>query len=149
MFAEQAQQLIAEYEQRRVKAADLRRKVNEIQGTATAPRNAIKVTVGVQGDVSAVEFPTGAYKRMAPKELADALLATIAEARQDAMTAFTELMAPEMPAGLDFGRLLQARGDLSVAAPTEADIPGAVREHLGGGRPAAPAPAPNGGHHER
>ena len=86
--------------------------------------------MGIQGEISAIEFPTGAYKRMAPKELSDALTATINEAREQALAAFQELMAPEMPKGLNFQQLLTGRTD--VAGPTEADIPQVVREHLNG-----------------
>lgn len=130
IFQQQAEQLIAEYEARRARTSELRRQAGEIRATATSARGAIKVTVGIQGEISAIEFPTSAYKRMPPRELSDALIATIGEAREQAMAQFQELMAPEMPKGLNFTQLLPGKTD--VAAPSEADIPQVVREHLSG-----------------
>ena len=133
IYQQRAKELVAEYEERRARAGELRRKIGEITGTATASRGTVKVTVGVQGEVTALEFPTGAYKRMAPKELAETLLATINEAREKAVESVRELMTPELPAGLNFIELLQGKADRVGPAPTEADIPDAVRDYLGRG----------------
>jgi hypothetical protein len=96
-FNEDIDQLLGEYQKRRGAASDLQRRIREITGTASAPRQSVKVTVGVQGEVTALEFPTGAYKRMAPRELAEAVLAVIGEAK--AMDAYKGLMEPHMPGG--------------------------------------------------
>jgi DNA-binding protein YbaB len=137
IYQQRAEELVAEYEERRAKAGELRRKIGEITGSATAPRGSVKVTVGVQGEVTALEFPTSAYKRMPPKELAETVLATISEAKGKAVESLRELMTPEMPAGLNFIELLQGKADRVGAAPTEADIPDAVRDYLGRGSQAA------------
>lgn len=129
MLEQQAEELVAEYERRRAKSGELRRQIGEIRGTATSARGAIKVTVNVQGEVTEIEFPTGAYKRMPPRELSGALLATIGEAKEKALDALRELMTPEMPTGLSVKALLQ--GTEALQAPTMADIPDFVREHLG------------------
>jgi DNA-binding protein YbaB len=130
IFEQRAEELIAEYEERRAKTGDLQRKIGEIRGTATSPRGSIEVTVGVQGQVTEIQFPTSAYKRMPPKELSDTILATISEAKERAQEALRELMAPEMPVGLNFIALLQGNTD-AAQAPTLEDIPDAVRDYLG------------------
>jgi DNA-binding protein YbaB len=130
IFEQKAEELIAEYEERRAKTGELQRKISEIRGTATSPRGSIKVTVGVQGEVTEIQFPTSAYKRMPPKELSETLLATISEAKDSAQEALRELMTPEMPASPNFTALLQGNTD-ATKVPTLQDIPDAVRDYLG------------------
>jgi hypothetical protein len=134
IYDRQIEELTAEYRRRRAQAGELRRKIGEISGCATAPREVVKVTVGAQGEVRAVEFPTGAYKRMAPAELAGTLMATIGEARDKALAAVGELMTPELPRGLNIVDLLQGKADLPGALPAEPAIPDAVREYVDHGR---------------
>lgn len=134
IYQEQAEQLVAEYEARRARTGELRRLIGDIRETVTGPRGSVKVTVDAQGNVMTLEFPTGAYKRMAPKELADALLETIGAARQKAMDSVRDLMTPEMPAGLNFIEMARGQADPAVRVPTAADVPQAVREYLGDSR---------------
>jgi hypothetical protein len=89
--------------------------------------------VSARGDVTAIEFPTEAYKRMPPKELSEVLLATISEARDNALKAVQDTMAAELPKGLNFIEMLKGTADIAVAAPTEEDIPDFVRQRLSGG----------------
>jgi len=134
IYDRQIEELTAEYHRRRAKAGELRRKISEISACVTAPREVVKVTVGAQGEVRAVEFPTGAYKRMAPAELAGTLMATIGEARDKALAALSDLMTPELPPGLNLVDLLQGKADLPGALPDEPAIPDAVREYVDHGR---------------
>jgi DNA-binding protein YbaB len=106
------EQLTEEYEKARARTVELRRKISELTASATAPRETVKVTVGAQGDVRSVDFPTGAYKRMAPAELSAALMAAISEAKDKAQGMLNELMAPAMPAGLDFLELMRGEAEL-------------------------------------
>jgi DNA-binding protein YbaB len=133
VYEQQAEELAAAYEAQRAKTTELRRKITEITGTATAPRKSIKATVGARGDVTAIEFPTEAYKRMPPKELSDVLLATISEARSKALQSVQDTMSAELPKGLNFIEMLKGTADIAVAAPTEEDIPDFVRQRLSGG----------------
>jgi DNA-binding protein YbaB len=136
-FNEDIDQLLEEYQKRRAAAGDLQRQIREITGTATAPRQSVKVTVSVQGEVTALDFPTGAYKRMAPKELADAVLAAIGEAKAKAMDAYKDMMTPHMPGGLNFIDLIQGNADLTEAMPARPPMPEAVRDYIQGGRSAS------------
>jgi hypothetical protein len=131
IYQEQAEQLVAEYETRRAKTGELRRKLGEIRETVTGPRGSMKVTVDAQGNVTALEFPTGAYKRMAPKELADGLLETIGKAQEKAMESVGSVMTPEMPGNSNILEMMRGKADAAVKAPTMADIPQVVQEYLG------------------
>jgi DNA-binding protein YbaB len=130
-------ELLGEYQRRRGAAGDLQRQIREITGTASAPRQSVKVTVSVQGEVTALEFPTGAFKRMAPKELADAVLGAIGEAKGKAMDAYKGLMGPHMPGGLDFMDLIAGNADLTAALPVRPPMPEVVRDYIQGGRSAS------------
>jgi len=133
IYEQRVEELAAEYEAQRAKTTELRRKITEITGTATAPRKSIRVTVRARGDVTAIEFPTEAYKRMPPKELSEVLLATISKARDKALESVRDTMAAELPQGLNFIEMLKGTADIAVAAPTEIDIPDFVRQRLSGG----------------
>lgn len=134
LFDRQIEELNEQYRAAVAKAAELRRKIGEISATATAPREVVKVTVGAQGEVRAVEFPTSAYKRMAPAELAATLMSTIGEAREKALAAYSDLMQPEMPSGLNVVDLLQGKADWSALRPAGQAMPDAVREYVEHGR---------------
>jgi DNA-binding protein YbaB len=133
VYEQQVQELTAAYEAQRAKTTELRRKITETTGTATAPRKSIKVTVSARGDVTAIEFPTEAYKRMPPKELSEALLATIGKAKSAALKSVKDTMAAELPKGLDYIEMLKGNADAAITAPTEADMPDFVRQQLAGG----------------
>ncbi len=83
----------------------------------------------------AVEFPTGAYKPMAPKELADAILGAAREAGAKALDAYREVMGPALPAGLNVMDLLQGRVDFAGVLPEEPPLPDVVRDYVERGRP--------------
>jgi DNA-binding protein YbaB len=143
-YDQEIDDLLTEYRERRAKAGELRRTIEEIAVSVTAPRAAVKVTVNAQGQVAAIEFPTGGYKRMPPAELAATLMDTIGEATQKALAAVRELMTPELPAGLNFMELLQGKADLATVLPEEPSMPDAVREYVEYGRGPHSAGGPNG-----
>jgi DNA-binding protein YbaB len=133
VYEQQVEELTAAYEAQRAKTMELRRKITETTGSATAPRKSIKVTVSARGDVTAIEFPTEAYKRMPPKELSEVLLATIGKAKSAALKSVKDTMAAELPKGLNYIEMLKGNADAAVTAPTEADMPDFVRQQLAGG----------------
>ncbi|MEC3997659.1 YbaB/EbfC family nucleoid-associated protein [Actinacidiphila sp. DG2A-62] len=134
-YDQDIEELLALYRRQREEAAETRRRINEVTGTATAPRQAVKVTVGAQGDVTAIEFPTGAYRRMAPKELADALLATIREARAEALEKVAELTSLALPPGVKVADLLRGEVDPAAILPDDPAMPDTVRDYIDNGLP--------------
>jgi hypothetical protein len=82
-----------------------------------------------QRDESA-EFPTGAYRRMAPKELADLLITTIQEARAKALEQVGEVVSTELPEGVTMSDLLQGRVQPAAVLTEEPAMPASVREYI-------------------
>ncbi|WP_225826402.1 YbaB/EbfC family nucleoid-associated protein [Streptomyces naphthomycinicus] len=133
-YDEQLEELRAGYQAQLARIGELQSRMREVTGTATAKAQAMKVTVGPQGELLSVEFPTGAYRNMAPKELADLIVNTVQEARGKATTALAEVMAPHLPEGLDAEHLLRGTGDVKQLIPSEPAMPDAVREYVDRGR---------------
>ena len=128
------EELDQQYQAAVAKAAELRRKIGEISATATAPRQVVRVTVGAQGEVRAVEFPAGAYRRMAPAELAAAVMAAVGEARRKAEGVYRELVEAEMPAGVEVAGVLGGGAGWPASRPAGVLMPDAVREYVEQGR---------------
>lgn len=124
------EELTREYARARERTGELRRKVSELTVTVTAPRETVKVTVGAQGEVRAIEFPTGAYKRMAPAELSAALMSALTEATEKARVQLGEIMAPSMPKGLNFLDVVSGKAGMPALDSAEAGLPGIVMEYL-------------------
>ncbi|MFJ6836862.1 YbaB/EbfC family nucleoid-associated protein [Streptomyces sp. NPDC091209] len=134
-YDQEIDDLLALYQRRRAEAAETRRRINEVTGTATAPRQTVKATVSSQGDVTAIEFPTGAYHRLAPRELSEILLATIRQARAAALEQVAELTSLALPPGISAADLLQGRVDPTALLPDQPAGPDLVHEYLEHGVP--------------
>jgi DNA-binding protein YbaB len=141
-FDHELEGLMEEYRKSRARTAELQRQIREISATAMTPRQTVKVKVGAQGDLLGIEFPTGAYKRMAPNELSEAILGAVAEAKSKALDALRELMLPVLPRGLNFVDLIQGKADLTQAMPEEPPMPDAVRDYIESGQ--VPGQPPGG-----
>jgi DNA-binding protein YbaB len=143
-YQQMVEELTQEYEKAKARTGELRREVSELNATATAPRETVKVTVGAQGDVRSIEFPTSAYKRMPPAELSAALMETINEAKDKAHEMLNELMTPSMPGGLKFMEVMQGKVEPSALGDARPGMPGIVRDYLSGGPAAAEGVDGNG-----
>ncbi|GAA4815439.1 YbaB/EbfC family nucleoid-associated protein [Streptomyces ziwulingensis] len=133
-FDEQIEELQATYRAQLEQIGELQRRMREVSGTATAKAQAMKVTVGPQGELTAVEFPTNAYRRMTPKELADLVVSTVQEARAKATAELAQVMTPHLPEGLDAEHLLRGTADVGRLMPRDPAMPEAVREYVDQGR---------------
>jgi DNA-binding protein YbaB len=133
-YAADLEELMAQYRERRSRAGELQRQIAAVTGTATAQRQTVKVTVNVQGEITALEFPTGAYKRMTPVELAEVITSTIQAARAKALESMKSMLMPEMPAGMNFMDLMQGKADVAAAVPAEPPMLDEVREYINTGR---------------
>jgi DNA-binding protein YbaB len=132
-YDRQIEELLQEYRSQRENALALRGRINETTGTVTAPKQVVKVTVSARGEVTAIEFPTGAFRRLAPRELADVLISTIQQARAKAMTAVGELMNPHLPAGVSTADLLEGKADPTALLSEEPAMPDSVRDYVNHG----------------
>jgi len=132
-FSQVVDGLFEQYRARRAKATGLQQKIREISASATAPRQVVRVTVTARGEVRAVEFPVGAYRRMPAPELAEVLMSTLAEARDKARAELADLVSAEVSP--EFARLVRGDADAGQLLPAEPMMPAVVREYLRSGRP--------------
>ncbi|MFH8386879.1 YbaB/EbfC family nucleoid-associated protein [Kitasatospora sp. NPDC018058] len=135
-YDERIDQLMEEYRHHRQAADELQRRLREISATATAPRQTVKVTVGAQGELTAIDFPTGAYRRLAPAELAEAITTAADDARRQALALAGEAIAAHLPQEVSATDFLQGTADLVALLPEEPPVLDAVRAYVEGGRPA-------------
>lgn len=124
-------EFLAEYHRKRARASELHRKLGEISVSSTASRNVVKVTVNGQSQVTGIEFPTAAYKRMPAAELVKSIMDTIGAASVQATAAVSALMTPELPPGLNFVEMLRGKTDIATILPAETAIPEEVRDYIG------------------
>jgi DNA-binding protein YbaB len=134
-FEAAAEQALVRYRELRQDAMETQRQMREISGTAVSKRQTVKVTVNVHGEISALEFPTGAYKRMTPTELAEAIKTTTQEAKAKALEDLNALMEPKLQTGLSFKDLIQGKADLAAALPEDPKMPDEVADYIRRGRP--------------
>ena len=122
--------LMALYRKQREEAAETRRRINEVTGTGVAPRQSVKISVSANGDITAIDFPTGAYRRMPPKELSEALMTAFAQAREKALEQVAELTSLGLPPGVGVGDLLQGKADPTVLLSEDPTMPDSVRHYI-------------------
>jgi DNA-binding protein YbaB len=116
---EEMEQLLAAYREQVAGLADTQARLADISCSATAPRQTVTVTVGNQGEVLDIKFPSDAYKRMAPKELSAAILATVREAREKSLDEAAAILAPMLPDGMDARQIVAGKADLAAMVPNE------------------------------
>ena len=66
-FTTRIESLFQEYERQRSSLGEMQQKMRAISATATSQRREVAVTVGQNGVLTDVQFPTSAYKRMTPQ----------------------------------------------------------------------------------
>jgi DNA-binding protein YbaB len=134
-FEAAAEQALARYRELRLEAMNTKRQMEAISTTAVSKRQTVKITVNVHGEITALEFPTGAYKRMTPTELADVIKTTAQEAKVLALEELNALMEPKTTSGMSFKDLVQGKADLTAGLPEEPQMPDDVADYLRRGRP--------------
>jgi len=138
---QQIEELFAAYHETRAEALRTRERIAGISVSAAAPRQTVRVTVDGLGAITALEFPTHAYRKMAPAELSEAILRAVADARAQVLN---ELAALSPASGLLSGvvnpaDLLAGRADVARLLPED---PAAAAPFATG--LAAPASGPGG-----
>lgn len=116
---EQLEQSLGEYRRKREELREMQARMAEFSVTVSSPRNVFSVTVGQQGEVTGLAFPTGAYKSLVPSELSKIILETVREAQGKARDELAALMEPMMPPGFGVRDLLAGGADLDAALPAE------------------------------
>ncbi|MEV4703726.1 YbaB/EbfC family nucleoid-associated protein [Actinoplanes sp. NPDC049316] len=130
-FNERIENLFQEYERQRSSLTEMQQKMREISVSATSPRREVTVTVGQNGVLTDVTFPTGAYKRLTPAELTAVIMQTYADAKEQALQRAAELLAPVLPEGMDAQALVRGTAGAETFLPAEPRMATSVREFLG------------------
>ncbi|WP_168211407.1 YbaB/EbfC family nucleoid-associated protein [Actinosynnema sp. ALI-1.44] len=128
--SEQLEHLMAEYRKQFAEVHETQRRLQEISCTVAAPRQTVAVTVGHGGVVKDIKFPTGAYKRMTPTELAGAVLKAITDAQQQATREAAEVIAPSLPPGVDAQKLFSGEIDIQSLLLPEPQLQDATRDAM-------------------
>ncbi|MFF0050791.1 YbaB/EbfC family nucleoid-associated protein [Streptomyces sp. NPDC005498] len=134
-YEQEIETLLAEYRTQRDEADKNRRRINATTGTATSKRREVKVTVSARGEVTEIDFPSGAFRRMTPKELGELLRTTITEARVQALRQVDELPFMSTLFGMKPSDMLTGNVDLAEVLPEEPRAGEAVAAYLDKGRP--------------
>ncbi|ALO99331.1 hypothetical protein SHL15_8381 [Streptomyces hygroscopicus subsp. limoneus] len=129
-YEQEIEQLLADYRKEREEAEENRRRINAVTGTATSRRREVKVTVSARGEVAEIDFPTGAFRRMTPKELGELIRTTISEARAQALKQVDELPMGKLLFGLKPSALLTGDVDMDTILPNDPHTSDLVRDYL-------------------
>jgi DNA-binding protein YbaB len=105
---------LAAYQQQREQLTHAREKLNTVTNSVTSPRQVVTATVGRHGEVIGLSFPTSAYKRMAPAELASVIIKTIQEAREKSLSQSADLLKPMLPKGFSAEDMLSGKTDVQT-----------------------------------
>ncbi|GAB2688274.1 hypothetical protein GCM10027271_59280 [Saccharopolyspora gloriosae] len=117
-----------EYERVSAGLGDMQRRITELSATAVSPRREVSVTVGNQGVIKDLHFPTAAYRKLPKNELAELITKTIEAAREKATEQMAELIAPMMPGGLNAKAVLSGDVSAEALAAAEPQLPPVVAE---------------------
>ncbi|WDZ83743.1 YbaB/EbfC family nucleoid-associated protein [Micromonospora cathayae] len=116
-FDDRIEELFAEYERQRSSLTELQERMREITASVTSPRREVTVTVGQNGVLTGIAFPTGAYRRMTPVELQAAILQTYAEAKEQVMDRAADIIAPLLPEGMNAARMVRGEAGADMYLP--------------------------------
>ncbi|BCJ67306.1 YbaB/EbfC family nucleoid-associated protein [Polymorphospora rubra] len=131
-FDDRIATLFAEYERQRDSVKELQERMSRVKASATSPRREVTVTVGQNGVLTDISFPTGAYRRMPPAELQATIMQTFAEAKEQVMEQAAELLAPLLPAGMNAAKMVRGEAGVDMYLPPEGPrMSQGVRELLG------------------
>ncbi|WP_229404482.1 YbaB/EbfC family nucleoid-associated protein [Micromonospora sp. NBRC 110038] len=137
-LSNQVEQALAELERQKAAIDEIQGDLHSAYSTVTAKNRAVAVTVDSRGTVTAIKFPTSAYRSMAGPELGELLVDTIGSARDEALARTVAAFESLLPAGLPMIDLLTGEADpergplpmdrllaevFRVAEPDDAPVP--------------------------
>ncbi|MER7011914.1 YbaB/EbfC family nucleoid-associated protein [Saccharopolyspora sp. NPDC000359] len=117
-----------EFERQRANVGEMQRRLGGISATAVSPRREVSVSVGNQGELTEIKFPSSAHRRLPAKELAELITRTYREAREKVMNQVVDAMSPALP-GIDAKALLS--GKLPADALPMPELPPLIEELRG------------------
>jgi hypothetical protein len=88
---------LAEFEETRTKLSEAGAAAARISATVMAKDRSVEATVGPQGELTQLRFPTSLYRTMPPAQLASVLMTTIGAARAQAAEQLAAIYRPFGP----------------------------------------------------
>lgn len=133
-FNERIESLFEEYQRQRNSLTEMQQKMRAVTATATSPRREVTVTVGQNGVLTDIKFPTSAHKRLTPADLAEIILTAYGEAKEDVTAQAAAVLAPMLPDGMDARAMVDGSAGTDAYLPAQPRMATSVREMLGLGR---------------
>jgi DNA-binding protein YbaB len=128
---EQVEQLLADYRRGREQLASVQRALRSITESAASSDGLVVVTVGAQGQLTAVSIGDDAYRRYRPADLAALITRLAGKAAATAGERANQALLPALPPDTDPAAVLAGRADLTPEeidpeppAATRTDRPG-------------------------
>lgn len=118
-FDDHVARLFTEYERQRTSVGDLQSRMRDLSASATSARREVTITVGQNGVLTDIQFPTGAYKRLASAELRSVILRTFTEAKESVLEKAAEVLAPMLPEGMDAHQMVRGEAGVDTFFPPE------------------------------
>ncbi|MEV8100316.1 YbaB/EbfC family nucleoid-associated protein [Kitasatospora sp. NPDC085879] len=120
-------------ESRMAEFSEMHQKMRALTASATSAQRLLTVTVGAQGEVTAVKFHSDGYRSMAPSELEHVVLDTVQRARTQVLDRVKGLVAPLAPEGLDIDDIMAGRIDPGQLTKSHLFTPGGAWGKHGAG----------------
>jgi len=133
-YSERIENLFQEYEKQRNSLGEMQAKMSALSVTASSPRREVSVTVGQNGVMTDIQFPSGAHKRLATADLTRLIMETYAEAKEGVMNQAADVLEPMLPDGIDAHKLVRGQAGPDAFLPKQPRMVTSVREILTRGR---------------
>jgi DNA-binding protein YbaB len=118
MLRARLEHLITEYDHMRGNLATLRQRLATAQGEAKSEDGSVRVTVGPQGELRALEITPRAYRHLSPSELATEIMRLSGKATENVREQMQEVMAPFLPAGVSYADVATGKADPATLTPS-------------------------------
>jgi DNA-binding protein YbaB len=92
-----ALEMMGRYRRKLADLIGLQHTTAETSATAASPHRSVLVTVNAQGEITALAFPTDAYRAMSAAELAEEILSAARDAKSKAREPLEDLLGPDAP----------------------------------------------------
>ncbi|GIH18848.1 YbaB/EbfC family nucleoid-associated protein [Rugosimonospora africana] len=111
------EQLLGDYEQLRRNMSAARERMRAMSGRAATTDGTVKVQVDSNARLTGLEIDPKAYRRFSPSQLAEEIRRLYGEATRDVTSRVGDVMAPFLPDGISYDKLLTGEADVSTWSP--------------------------------
>ncbi|GLW08117.1 hypothetical protein Misp01_32470 [Microtetraspora sp. NBRC 13810] len=110
-------ELSQEYEEQARRVREAYGRLGELEATARSADEMVTVKVGPRGKVLSIELNPRVYRRLAPSELAQTIMEQIDRAAACVADRTRDLMAPLLPDGVPYEKILGDDMDIDAFLP--------------------------------